>query len=330
MRTSIIALSSQGRNLARRIEAGLEGCRFVEHDGPVAEAIHRLWGTSQGIICVMASGIVVRALAPLMEDKAKDPCVVVVDPKGRFAISLLSGHLGGGNMLAEKVAAITGGQAVITTASDVVGVTALDLWARRNGLLINDRQRLTQATMQLVDNGTILLYGPKYCRIVPPDFGLTQNPQEADLVISWRQQEEGNGLHCIPSCLYVGMGCNRGTSCDDMVRAFTEMCERHRVAPAAIAGLATIDVKHDEAGMAEFASMLGLDLKFYSRELLNSVTEAGFSAAVHKAVGAKGVAEPAALLAAREGGRTANLVIPKIKWKDVTFAVAEQVREQWD
>lgn len=330
MKTSVIALSSQGRRLARRIEAGLDGCMFVEHDGPVAAAIHGIWGISQGIICVMATGIVVRALAPLMEDKTKDPCVVVVDPKGRFAISLLSGHLGGGNVLAEKVAAITGGQAVITTASDVVGVTALDLWARRNGLSVGDRQRFTQATMHLVDNGKIVLYGPECSSVVPPDFRLTKNPQEADLVISWRQQEEVVGLHCIPRCLYVGMGCNRGTSCDDIAHAFEEMCERHRIAPAAIAGLATIDVKHDEPGMAEFAGMLGLDLKFYSRELLNSVTEAGFSAAVHKAVGAKGVAEPAALLAAREGGRKANLVIPKIKWKDVTFAVAEQVREQWD
>ncbi|MBU0664324.1 MAG: cobalamin biosynthesis protein CbiG, partial [Proteobacteria bacterium] len=101
--------------MADRIVSGLESCELYEVTGGVVSTIRRLWSHHDGLICIMATGIVVRAIAPLCRDKKTDPCVLVLDEKGQFVISLLSGHLGGGNELARKVAVITGGVAVITT-----------------------------------------------------------------------------------------------------------------------------------------------------------------------------------------------------------------------
>ena len=115
------------RPLARRLAQKLGG-DFVACKGRLAQEMALCFQEYSQIICIMATGIVVRTIAPLLKDKYRDPALVVCDERGRFAISLISGHLGGANVLAEQVAAATGGQAVLTTASDVLGKTALDLW----------------------------------------------------------------------------------------------------------------------------------------------------------------------------------------------------------
>lgn len=332
MKTGVLALTLQGKSVAKEIADSLDDCEYIEHTGPIADTISALWGRCQGFICVMAAGIAVRAIAPLIEKKEADPCVVVVDQRGQFAISLLSGHLGGGNTLAHRVAEITGGRAVITTASDVEHMTALDLWAKRNTLHISDKKLLTAKMMKLVDTGSLSVSGlvSTNANSLPSDLVFVEEPDKADLLVSWNKANSERQLHCVPQTLYLGMGCNRGTSREDICLAFEELCEKYCIAPQAIAGVATIDVKHDEKGMIEFAQELRLPLIFYTRDQLNSVEDVSVSEAVMKAVGAKGVAEPAAILAAREEKGDARLVIQKNKWKDVTFAVAERIKERWE
>ena len=117
MKTAVIALTAGGKDLAGRLSVSLDECILCCPQHGVAAEIKRLWGQVEGLICIMAAGIVVRSIAPLCKNKKKDPCVVVLDEKGEFVISLLSGHLGGGNALAREIARIIGGKPVITTAA---------------------------------------------------------------------------------------------------------------------------------------------------------------------------------------------------------------------
>jgi len=329
MKTCVLSLTAGGAALARRIAASLAGCAVIEKEQKIADTLREAWSEFEGIICIMAAGIVVRAIAPLLSDKTTDPGVVVVDQQGRFAVSLLSGHLGGGNELAVKVAAICGGQPVITTASDVLGRTALDLWAKRNNLVVTDRSRLTEKSAKLVNEGVLTVFSDAPLPGLPADLIACSSADTADIVISCNKCMTSPALWCIPEVLYLGIGCNRGTAAEDIERSLVELCQQFRLDRRAIAGIATIDIKSDEEGMLLFARQLGISIRYHSRDELNAVENVSCSPAAMKAVGVQGVAEPAALLAARQGGFAAELVIAKRKWKDVTLAVAERKKDSW-
>lgn len=330
MKTCVLALTAEGKKMAGRIAENLEGCTLFSTEMKAANALSHLWKRYDGIICVMATGIVVRSIAPLVADKTIDPCVVVVDQRGEFAISLLSGHLGGGNRLAERVAAVTGGRAVITTASDVMGRTALDLWAKRHNLHVPDRKKLTETSARLVNGSTLTVYSTLPLVSLPADFSRSLDPDLADIVISYNKHMTSNSLCCIPETLFLGLGCNRDTSLADIELSFSELCRVHNLNALAFAGMASIDLKSDEQGILQFAEKHGVKMSFFSRDELNGVKDVSFSPVVMKSVGAQGVAEPAALLAACADGSEAELIIAKMKWKDVTLAVAERKKSAWD
>jgi cobalt-precorrin 5A hydrolase len=330
MKTCVLAITDEGVLLAQHIAASLENCTFLAVEMKVADALQAFWSQYDGFICVMATGIVVRSIAPLLQDKTIDPCIVVVDQKGRHAISLLSGHLGGGNRLAEEVAALTGGTAVITTASDVLGKTAIDLWAARNNIHIADRSKLTRLSARQVNGAIPQIYCEIETIILPSDFSRVFSQEQADMVITYNKYMTSDTLYCIPGTLYLGVGCNRGTAAEDIEKSFKALLEQHAIEPKAIKGLATIDIKNDEHGILQFADTHNFDLSFFTRDELNSVSNVSFSKAVMKAVGVQGVAEPAALLAAGSGEFESRLIIRKMKWKDVTLAVAERIINKWD
>jgi cobalt-precorrin 5A hydrolase len=323
----VLGLTRGGRMLAGRIAAGLDDCRHCETADGVMATIKDLWKTYDGLICVMAVGIVVRAIAPLCRDKKIDPCVLVLDEKGEFVISLLSGHLGGGNELACKVAALTGGTAVITTASDVTGHTALDLWAAENNLRAQNPQAMTRIAAKLVNEGELRVFSSIACGGLPADFRVVDEPGQADIILSHGVYDPlvfPEALTLCPRNLYLGLGCNRGTVAADFELAVTELCAQYRLDRRALAGIASIDLKADEAGMVEFGAANHLPLYFYSSTELNKVEGLPTSEAVLAATGAKGVAEPAAMLAAGDGTTPGQLIVRKRKWKDVTAAVAEK------
>ena len=316
----VLAVTEGGQRLAAEIAKGIENAAVIPVRTTLADQFSELWSQYDGFVCVMATGIVVRLIAPLLKDKKTDPCVVVVDEKGRFAISLLSGHLGGGNDLAQQVATVTNGQAVITTASDVLGHTALDLWAQEQGLAVIDNAKLTHASAQLVNTGTLRVFTDIVGLPLPADFVIVANPVEADCVISNRLDLGAESdLRLIPRNLVVGIGCNRGTAAADIEAAFREALGEHGLSELAVRNLASIDLKNDEAGLLAFAESRKLRIDFYSKDQLNTVDNVSVSDVVMRATGAQGVAEPAALLSAD----SKKILVRKMKWKDVTIAVAQ-------
>jgi cobalt-precorrin 5A hydrolase len=327
MKTAVLALTAGGLVLAEKISSALDQCRFRRIKLSVATEIRKLWHQVDGLICIMAAGVVVRSIAPLCRDKKSDPCVVVLDEKGQFVISLLSGHLGGGNHLAREVARITGGQPVITTASDVTGHTAIDLWAMMNNLIVANPEKLTHISARLVNRGELNLFSDQSLDGIPADFYPVEKSELAHIVVSSFISDGYDNLWLIPKNLFVGFGCNRGTTSAEFQSALDDLCKIHGIDSRAIAGFASIDIKSDEKGMLEFAERHHLPLQFFSKDQLNTVTGITPSAAVLKATGAGGVAEPAAILAASSTSGGGRLCIRKMKWKNVTAAVAaKQIR----
>lgn len=318
-RLAVLALSRGGCALGRQLADALGG-DFFSCKGRLSTVMTEIWPEYRAIVCIMATGIVVRTIAPLLRDKYQDPAVVVCDEAGRFAISLLSGHLGGANELAHRVAAATGGQAVLTTASDVLGHTALDLWCREWGLTPASTTALTRAMGKLVDRGTLTLWSRYPLPELPADLVPAAARATADLVVDSRTDACEGGALLHPKALVIGIGCNRGTAAAAIAQAVEATCRHHRLAPQAIARLASIDLKQDEIGLLEYAGQQSLAIAFFSKERLNRVEGIAASEAVLRATGAKGVAEPAALLAA---GSASTLLVPKMKWTEVTTAVAE-------
>ncbi|ADH86282.1 cobalt-precorrin 5A hydrolase [Desulfurivibrio alkaliphilus] len=318
MKIGVLAMTAGGRKLAARLAAELEGAELVPVDGGIKATLAGAWSRYQGLVCIMAAGIVVRAVAPLLRDKYHDPGLVVVDECGQHAISLLSGHRGGGNELARRVALLCRGQAVITTASEVLGLPALDLWAEDRQLVPATPEVMTRAAARLVNRGTLRVYSEETADELPAGLEPVAEPGAAELIISIHDHWPPGTLLLHPRCLVLGIGCNRGTPATELATAIDELLAAHRLAPAAIHNLASIDLKQDEPGLLELAASRRWPLVFYSKDELNQVAGLKPAPAVLKATGAGGVSEPAALLSS--GNQ--QLMIRKQKWRNVTLALA--------
>lgn len=323
MNIGIIAITAGGRKLAGELADKLAGARRLDPPAgqKIAETLAAAWHSCDALICIMAAGIVVRAIAPLLRDKLRDPCVVVMDERGRHAISLLGGHLGGGNALAHTVARLTGGEAVITTASDTKGLVALDLWAREQEL-VADRQTLTAAAAILVNRGRLRLYAEVGVESLPAGLVAVDDPARADAIVTGSSRFAAPALLFRPRNLVVGVGCNRGTPAAEFEEALTELFADLKLSRQSIRSLASIDKKNDEPGLLQFALDNGWRIEFFTGEEINGLSrlpQLDISQAALRAVGAIGVAEPSALL----GARNSLLLSRKRKWKNVTLAVAE-------
>ncbi len=320
MKIALVAISRGGKELARHLADRLDGATsLTQAEGQkVGELIAANWHSYDGLVCIMAAGIVVRAIAPLLQDKLVDPCVVVIDEKGQHAISLLSGHMGGGNELARKVAKLTGGTPVITTASDTLKLVALDLWANQQNLLAPSREKLTAAATLLVNRGELRLYTDEMAVSLPPGLTQVSEPEQADIIITASTGYPDEATIFRPRTLVVGIGCNRGTPAGEFEEALTELLADLHLSKASICNLASIDKKNDEPGLLQFAADNGWQIEFFPGEQINTLNNVAISFAALKAVGAIGVAEPAALLSAQSN----HLASRKRKWKNVTMAIA--------
>ncbi len=322
-KTAILAATAAGRDLAQRLCRDLPESEVVDYRHGIRKALEQAWRSYDSIICVMAAGIVVRCVSGLCRSKLSDPCIVVVDEAGRHAISLLSGHIGGGNRLAEKVAEICGGTAVITTASDVSGHTALDLWAEEENLTVGHPERLAEISAKLLHKGVLHIYQQRrFIKTLPTDFRPCTNRHDADIVIALTPKPTA-GLQLIPRIRYIGFGCRRGATVDEFKRAVVDLAEMDGLDLRSVGGASSIDLKSDEAGLLELGNQLNWPLRFFSKEQISSVAVPSKSEIVHRKIGVFGVCESAAMLAAADRARKGRLIIQKRKWERITAAVAE-------
>ena len=275
------------------------------------------------IVFVGAAGIAVRAVAPYLMGKAYDPAVIVIDEAGRFVIPLLSGHLGGANALAERLADGLGAQAVVTTATDGREVFAVDSWARAHGCVVVDPQHIKYVSGALLRGETVGVRSdfPVDGRL-PAHISL-QAEAESGFAIGYDTKAApfAHTLHLVPRLVHIGIGCRRGTPVERIEAAVRAALDAAGVPRGAVCGAASIDVKRDEPGLLLFSAQAGLPLAFFSAEELRR-TAGDFipSAFVEQAVGVDNVCERAAVCAAG-GGR---LLCRKTARDGVTVALAER------
>ena len=339
-KTAILYITNNGLQLAGRLGSNLTNSEIIRFaPGIVAD----MWTEYQAFVFIMASGIAVRTIAPLLKDKKTDPAVVVLDEAGKYAVSLVGGHLGGANELAKELAAFLGGEAVITTASDVNQLPSLDLWARDHDLAIEDWGLLPQLGTRLVNNGALRVYSDVPMDM-PEEFLRVADPRYGDIIITNRKSVYAEGpsdapveescttgacrvkgqLYLRPINLVVGIGCNSGTSDDEIESVVRSALDERNLSFFSICVIATIDIKGKEPGLREFVKKYNFDLRTFLSDELNSVAGIEKSDLVFKATGAYGVAEPAALLAAG----AERLLVSKQKKGNVTVAIAEMSKEQ--
>lgn len=334
MRSAVFAFSRRGCAAAERIRGVLgEECRCYTmekygRDGfesirpPLADFVGPVFTWADALVFVGACGIAVRAVAPHLRDKRTDPAVAVVDEREKFVISLLSGHIGGANALAERLAAALGAVPVVTTATDVNGRFAVDAWAARQGLHISSREAAKAVSAAILEGEVPLCADFPVSGELPPGV-VPGKTGDTGIYISWKKHSPfQRTLLLIPQVLHLGIGCRRGTSMEAIASVVDQILEESGAAPEAVKLAASIDLKQDEPGLLNFCKQRGWPLRFYSAEELAAV-EGDFtpSAFVRQVTGVDNVCERAALLGAEQ------LLVKKTVRDGVTAALAI---EHWE
>jgi len=349
MKTAILAITANGARLGARLKGGLpEAELFVAHNfagvagagatpftGSLRERLEELWPEYQGFVCIMATGIVVRLVAPLLQAKDRDPAVVVMDEAGRFAISLLSGHLGGANDLAARCAKLTGAREVITTATDVNDLPSFDTLAKDQGWVIDDLNQVKGLNALLLAGEKIAVVDPSN-RVQATFAGRGKLSFHQTFVAALESNAAGfvfvtnrdlppqvraeKLLLLRPRNFTLGIGCNSGTSAEEIEAVVKSQLKLLFLSLRSVASIGTAAAKANEPGLLAFAASCNVELRCFPSADLNRVkVPSPPSSHALDAIGAAGVAEPAALLAAGPGSR---LLLKKVKSGNVTLAVA--------
>lgn len=336
----ILALTPAGAALARRLCRGLPGAESrlpqAQSGEPGDQAFLRLSEEFQGafergenLVCIMAAGIVVRGIAPYLKGKDTDPAVVVVDEAGQFAVSLLSGHLGGANELARRVAKILGGVPVITTATDVQGLPALDMLAVAHDLTIENLAGVRPIHMALLEGRPVRLVDPQgflsgELSAYPELFNLESDLDRAligsgpTVYAGFRERPwPPEWLRLRPRNLVAGMGCHKGTPSEELVDFIKRTFQQEGLSLLSLKALATIEAKKEEPGLRMAARSLGVEFLWFTATELKDIPVPNPSPRVARYMQVASVSEAAALKA---GG--VELIVTKQKAPNATLAVA--------
>ncbi|MFF4701543.1 precorrin-3B C(17)-methyltransferase [Streptomyces sp. NPDC001288] len=269
------------------------------YDGPVGDAVRSAFAECGQLVCFLATGAVVRLIAPLLGEKTADPGVVCVDEGGRFAVSLVGGHAGGANELAREVAELLAAQPVVTTATDAVGLPGLDT------LGFPVEGAVAAVSRALLDGEPVALRADAAWPLPALPFA-AEGAYTVRLTDRAAEPGEREVLLRPPS-LVVGVGASKGAPADEVYALVEGALRDAGLSPRSVAELATVDAKAEEPGIVAAAARLGVPLVTYAAEELARVPVPHPSKAPLAAVGTPSVAEAAALL------RGGELLVPKTK-----------------
>ena len=350
MNIAYLALTGRASDLANRLWEQTGGKLYTKQTmgtRPFAQWVSEAWKSCDALVFIMASGIAVRSVAPLLESKVCDPAVIVMDGRGQFVISLLSGHIGGANELAVKLAEISGGQAVLTTGTDVEQTLAFDVFAKEHGCVIENIGELKYISGAMIEKEPVDVYCCSEKDFTFPEnvrvFGLSEGhaanmadsrhiTADTAVVIAHPfshpdlSAKYAHVLYLRPKNLYIGIGCKKNTAPEAMAQAFLDFLKHLSLSPKSIAGMGTIDLKAGEPAILQLSEHFGLPLTIVERQTLEALENAGrvnVSAFVKETTGVGSVCEGCALALAEAGGGRARLVCEKTKYPGMTFALAE-------
>ncbi len=233
----------------------------------------QMFEKKDGILFISATGIAVRTIAPYVSDKTKDPAIVVMDEKGVFAISLMSGHLGGANELTGLLSNLTGAIPVITTATDVNGRFAVDVFAKKNRMKISDMKYAKAISADVLDEKQVGFYSDyPVLGAIPEELSVWKQEEVFEgvngicVTLDEKKQYYKQTLLLIPQILTIGVGCKKNTPCEVIERRILEELEKLSLSPLGIRQLASIDLKAEEQGILSFADKYQVPFYTYTAE----------------------------------------------------------------
>ena len=360
-KTAIIALTRNGARMARTLAGSLDrdhtlfiDRRFRKDDDsgeafdlPLRPVVKRAFAEYSSLVLFLSAGASIRLLAPLLESKQVDPAVVCVDDAGSFCVSLISGHVGGADQLAQEVAVCLGARAVVTSASHASGTLAVDLLGREFGWRLKaDSTTITRASAAVINGQPIGIWQgagefgwwpdgtplPENIAVYATLEDLAASACATALIIS----DTTGDLETLladkitvvyrPRSLVIGMGCRRGVPVEELESLLAEALRENGLSAECLAEIATAEIKRGEPGLEQLAERHGVPLSFLQADELNGVFETNPGAITSKSerahglVGVWGVAEPAALLTAG----ASELLVAREKTTRATIAIARK------
>lgn len=325
MKIAYFYITEQGRHLAEQLNEDMPGALFGKES--LKENMKKAFHEYDGLVCIMATGIVVRILAPLFVHKREDPAVVVMDAKGKYAISLLSGHLGGANELAEKLAKVTGGEAVITTATDVEEGFAFDMFAKEKGIFIENIEELKYISSAILHKEPVEVRTPyEYEELNREELLPYREESRNPLVVideCLYHYSERHVLFLRPQSLYIGIGCKYGMDGESIRKAVLEVLKEEGYSQYSIGGIATIPKKAKEPGVREVAEYFHTSICVVEPEEIDGLDfdklKIKQSEFVKNTVGVASVATASAFLASGQG----KILVDKRKFPGITVSIAK-------
>lgn len=340
MSTAIITLSKAARDLALKIKQTnnsyciytmpkyqLEGTELI--DGKFSSFVGDIFNKYDTLIFIMATGIVVRSIAPYLKHKSLDPAVLVVDNKAQYVISLLSGHLGGANEKAEQLAKEISATAIITTASDLNHKLAVDMFAKQNNLVIKDFNNAKLVTSLIINEEQVgILTDFALKRVLLPHnvkiIKSINNDINGLIYITNKQvlpQFSGELVQLIKPNIVIGIGCKKGIEANHVINTVYAKLKQLNLANEAVVKIASVDIKKNEPAILELAKKLGVSYITYSVKELNEVEHLfEISQFVKKTIGVGTVCEAAGYLASQQG----ECLVKKEKHSGVTLSIWQE------
>ena len=357
MKVAVISVTNKGAELAGKIAPliGSEVDIYAKvgrnpRNEPhtyccLSELVGELFSNYDGLLFIMATGIVVRVIAPYIKDKRFDPAVVVMDDGGNFVISLLSGHIGGANELAQLVGNAAGATPVITTATDVAKLPAADVLAVKLNLVIEPFNSLKTINAAIVNGDKVMFFldrelaGQEQYTCLAAKQGIILaelselsliEKYDAAVVITDKELSISKPhLYLRPGSLAVGIGCRRGTTSAEILSAVSQACQTAKRSVKSVAIIGSTVLKADEIGLLATAQQLAVPIEFFANEQLQQCIEQqdlSLSNFVKEKIGVGNVCEPAAILA----GKNSNLILQKTKYPKVTVAITPVSYRWWE
>lgn len=305
-------------------------------DSSLRDWTGRRFAQSDAIIFIGACGIAVRSIAPFVSSKKTDPAVVVIDEQGKFAISLLSGHIGGANELTEEISNLLHATPVITTATDINNKFAVDVFAKTNGCYISDMTMAKEISAALVNGNSIGFASdfpwvgeiPKELQLLDEEDETKEKPEMGIYVTnSYLKHPFVHTLYLVPKIITLGVGCKKDTPADTVEKVVRKACDELLIPSVSMELVASIDLKKEEQGILEYCKERNLPFETYSAEQLKEV-EGSFAESkfVEETTGVDNVCERSAILGSSKHGEKSNLILRKYAEDGVTAALA---RRKW-
>ncbi len=337
MKIACLSFTEKGKELGDKLKRlSEENKQYIIHHyanediyGGIKNLLNYTWREYDGLVFISSTGIAVRMINPYIKDKTIDPAVVVIDDCGRFSISLLSGHLGGANELADWIGKKINAIPVITTASDNRKIEAVDLFAKNNNYYIEDMNSVKNITAMMVNGKNIGFFSEDNKIIDYPNLIFLEDLENIKsqidglLIVSSQEVEKTDSkipvTYLRPKNINIGIGCRKDMEGKNIIRAIEDALGKISLSNKSIKAIGTVEVKKDEKGIIEAARYFNCLMKIFTIDEIKEVEDKfEKSQFVKDTIGVYSVSEPSAYLLGGE------LITNKSKYNGITISISKE------